>query len=141
VISAVLDTNVLAAAFVGFRRPDSTARRLLQAWRDDRFSLVVSEHIIGELIRTLERPYFRQRLSPAQRSHAVSLLLNYATVVTPVAFVSGVAAHPEDDLILSTAVSSAADYLVTGDKQLLALGQFSGLQIVSVAEFARVLGE
>ncbi len=53
--------------------------------------------------------------------------------------VQGVASHPEDDLILATAVSARADYLVTGDRQLLALGTFQGVQIVSPRDFVAIL--
>jgi predicted nucleic acid-binding protein len=62
------------------------------------------------------------------------------TVRTPItADVLGVATHPEDDLILATAVSAQADYLVTGDRHLLALGMFHGVQIVSPREFLTIL--
>jgi predicted nucleic acid-binding protein len=54
--------------------------------------------------------------------------------------VQGVASHPEDDLILATAVSAQADYLVTGDRQLLALGEYQGAQIVTPRAFATILG-
>jgi uncharacterized protein len=53
--------------------------------------------------------------------------------------VSGVASHPEDDLILATAASGAADYLVTGDRQLLALGTFYEVRIVSARQFLDTL--
>ena len=48
---------------------------------------------------------------------------------------SGVATHPEDDLVLATAVSAQADYLVTRDRQLLKLGSYQGVAIVSPTEF------
>ena len=49
--------------------------------------------------------------------------------------VSGVASHPEDDLVLATAISGAAEYLVTGDRQLLALGTFRDIRIVTARQF------
>ncbi len=49
--------------------------------------------------------------------------------------VQGVATHPEDDLILATAVSGGAQYLVTGDRQLLKLGNYQGVQIVTARDF------
>ena len=52
--------------------------------------------------------------------------------------VSGVATHPEDDLVLAAAVSAGADYLVTGDKQLLKLGRYQGATILSPRDFAEV---
>ena len=53
--------------------------------------------------------------------------------------VQGVATHPEDDLILATAISGNADYLVTGDRQLLALGSYGGVRIVTPRDFLAIL--
>ena len=53
--------------------------------------------------------------------------------------VRGVATHPEDDYILATAVSGSADYLVTADAQLLKLGVFQDVQIVTPAAFLNIL--
>lgn len=53
--------------------------------------------------------------------------------------VSGIATHPEDDLILATAVSGAVDYLVTGDKGLLAVGRHRGVTLLTARGFLEVL--
>lgn len=47
--------------------------------------------------------------------------------------------NPEDDVVLATAVSAHADYLVTGDRQLLRLGAFEGVALISPAGFVEVL--
>jgi predicted nucleic acid-binding protein len=62
VIAAVLDSNVLASGFV---RPASTPGTLLRLWVVGAFALVVSEHMLDEVARTLEKPYFTAPLSPA----------------------------------------------------------------------------
>jgi predicted nucleic acid-binding protein len=49
--------------------------------------------------------------------------------------VTGVATHPEDDLVLAAAVSAGADYLVTGDRKLQALDTFEGVRILSPRQF------
>ncbi len=54
--------------------------------------------------------------------------------------VHGVASHPEDDLILSIAASENADYLVTGDAELLRLGSHEGVTILSPRSFVDLLG-
>lgn len=55
-------------------------------------------------------------------------------------FVSGVATHPEDDLVLATAVSGKADYLVTGDKPLRkTVPKYQGVKLVTPVEFLKVL--
>jgi predicted nucleic acid-binding protein len=47
--------------------------------------------------------------------------------------------HPEDDLILATAVSAQADYLVTGDNALLGLGAFQDVMTLSSRAFLDLL--
>lgn len=49
------------------------------------------------------------------------------------------ATHPEDDLVLATAVSAQADYLITGDAMLRKLRTYEGVSIVSPREFLDVL--
>lgn len=135
-VVAVLDTNALATGIVS---RDSPPGQLIDAWNDGLFHLVISEHIITELTRTLAKDYFRQRLTEAEAVDAVALLREQATVTPMIATVSGVATHSEDDLILATAVSSKARYLVTGDKQLQKLGRFKGVTILSPANFLSVV--
>ena len=53
--------------------------------------------------------------------------------------VEGVATHPEDDLILATALSGQVEYLVTLDRQLLGLCSYGGVQIVSPQAFLAIL--
>lgn len=48
--------------------------------------------------------------------------------------VLGVATHPEDDLVLSTALSGQASILCTRDKHLLKLGSYQSLTILSLGE-------
>ncbi len=65
-IVAVLDTNVLASGIAGVSRPQSTPGEVLRRWRANTFTLVVSQPILDELIRTLTNPYFAARLSPVE---------------------------------------------------------------------------
>ena len=135
-ITAVVDTNVLASGFV---RPEPAPGQLLLAWRDRLYTLVVSEHILVEFARTLEEPYFSKRLAPAERQRNLTLLRDEA-VITPITVeVHGVATHQEDDVVLSTALSVPTDYLVTGDKKLQKLHIYQGVTILSPREFVEIL--
>ncbi|MBA2447032.1 MAG: putative toxin-antitoxin system toxin component, PIN family [Chloroflexi bacterium] len=140
-ITAVLDTNVLAPALRGVGNPANMLGELLRQWRDGRFQLIVSEHILSELRRTLDTAYFSRSLSAQEREEAVALLATEA-VLTPLAVsVRGVATHPEDDLILAAAVTVQADYLVTGDRKLLELGTYQDVRIVTPRDFLQLLQE
>jgi putative PIN family toxin of toxin-antitoxin system len=138
VTRVVLDANVLAPAFVN---PAASAGRLLGQWRAGTFELVVSAPILAELRRTYQDPYYARRITPELVEAAVALLEAEATVVELTVPVAGVATHPEDDLVLSTAASAGADYLGTRDRQLLKLGMFHGARIVHPADLAALLEE
>jgi putative PIN family toxin of toxin-antitoxin system len=132
----VLDTNILASGAIASR---GTLVRIMDAWHNGDFSLIVSLPILAELERAFEKPYFRQRLTAEQCSRFTTLLRRRATF-TPIAVqVQGVATHAEDDLILATAVSARANYLVTGDTKLQDLGTYQGVAILSPREFLELL--
>lgn len=135
-IGAVLDTNVLASGFLG---RDGTPDRILRRWDDGAFDLITSEAILHELERTLAGSYFRQRISENDAAEALLRLRQSATLVDTPALPEPTASHPEDDRILSTALSGGADYLVTGDAQLRRLNTFHGVVIVTPREFLDLL--
>jgi putative PIN family toxin of toxin-antitoxin system len=140
VIKAVLDTNILASGAAGFQIPQSIPGHLLRAWQAGQFQLLISEHILGEVSSTLQKPYFLSRLTPEQIARFELLLVEEATVVSLTVDVQGVATHPEDDLVLATAVSAQADYLVTGDGPLRRrVPSYQGVQLVTAREFADLL--
>lgn len=127
-MKVTIDSSVLAPALVGRR---GSALELMDLWRANRFTLIVSEPIIQELIRAYRSQYFYDR--GPRETDIGNLLLPIRTIATLAPLtrqVSGVATHPEDDLLLSTAVSGKADYLVTHDKQLLRLRVCQGVPIV-----------
>jgi len=137
-ISAGFDTNVLAFGFVR-SHPSAASVLLLDVWRKRVFTLIVSEHILAELTHTLEGRYFRQRLTADEIIADIALLQNDARMTALTTPVSGVATHPEDDLILATAVSAQADYLVTGDTKLQELGTYRSITILTPRAFLNLL--
>lgn len=135
-IHAVLDTNVLASGFVGGGGPpDLIPRR----WTAGAFGLIISEPILIELDRTLRKPYFRQRLGDDQITTAVDQLRAAALVIASPTLPNPVASHPADDLVLSTAATAEADYLVTGDAQLRSLETYRRVKIIAPRDFIRLL--
>lgn len=87
----------------------------------------------------MEKPFFRRRLTMEQVNSTQRLLQTRATLTPLTASVSGVAPHAEDDLVLAAAVSTRADYLVTGDKRFLAVGSHAGVMILSPRAFLYLL--
>lgn len=137
----VLDANVIISGLISYGEPTTSPAHLLHRWINRKFSLHLSVPLLSEVIRTLESPYFRDRILLDRRTEFIALLRRESTFVSLTAQVSGRATHPEDDLILATVVSANAEYLVTGDRQLLKLGEYEGVKIVSPADFLALLDQ
>jgi putative PIN family toxin of toxin-antitoxin system len=134
-----LDANVLAP---GFTSHGSASARLIDLWRSGAFALVLSEHVLQELARTLTDSYFATRLSHDHTAAILTLLRTNATITELTVAVRGVATHPEDDAVLATALSGQASILCTRDKHLLRLRAYQGVAILSPGELlARFEGE
>ena len=129
--TVTIDTNVLASGFVGDPRVSPPAA-ILDAWRQRLFTVALSEHIFGEPSDTFALSYFRRRLSAAEAEANVTLLRQRTRIVPLTVSVAGVATHPEDDLVIATAVSASADYLVTGDRPLIRrVPTYEGVRLLS----------
>ena len=138
-IRATLDTNVLVSGLAGLEVQTSTPGAIVWHWLNDTFELIISAGILAELERTLTKPYYRSRRSPAQIEAAVRLIISKATIVVPTITISGVTTHPEDDLVLAVAASAHVNYLVTGDKQLHRLGAYQNVRMISPRAFLDLL--
>jgi putative PIN family toxin of toxin-antitoxin system len=103
------------------------------------FELVTSEHILAELERTLAKDYFRRSIPATSVPGMLARFRKGASVTSISVQVTGIATHPEDDLVLATALSGNAQFLVTGDRQLLKLRDYKGIRIVDSAEFLVML--
>ena len=138
-IRAVLDANTIASGAARFRRGMSPPAVLLRAWRDRWYELVISDHLLDEVRRTLSKPYFVAEVAPDDHDAILRALDEFATRTEITATVTGIATHPEDDLVLAAAVSAGADYLVTGDKHLLRIGRYEEVTIISPRDFLTLL--
>ena len=92
-------------------------------------------------MRTFTNPYFNSRLSPADIGAALARFQTEAVMQPVTEQVAGVATHPQDDVILATALSAQALYLVTGDKPLLERGAYEGIQLLSPRQFLELLDQ
>jgi putative PIN family toxin of toxin-antitoxin system len=136
VIRATLDANVLAS---GFTRQAGASGQIIARWRARQFALVLSGHMLRELARALSDPYFATRPGSDEPWAVLMELSSVAFVVEPIVDVHGVATHPEDDIVLSTALSGQATVLCTRDKQLLKLRSHQQVAILSPGEFLAAL--
>lgn len=123
-LRVVLDTNVLLS---GIAYPGSIPGRIVGAWRHGALEVVLSAYILDELRRVLPRLAHRHGLGPAEIEDLVDILAIQAEVVEPSPSDEDALADPGDQSVLGTLVTALraarADYLITGDKALLALAE------------------
>ena len=131
----VLDTNVLASGLAYVAGPPG---RLVAAWRTGAFELVGSEFMLVELGRVLPRMAQRTGLSSIGVHDFLDAFRALAAWVEPDADSLALAQDsglrdPNDLPVLALAIASGANWLVTGDKDLLALA--AKFPILTPAEF------
>ena len=135
-IVATLDTNVLAS---GALASHGAVGQVIEEWFHGDFIVVLSPFILGELERVFRKPYFAKRVSAESIASYVELVRDLSTVIPVTGPLPKVASHPEDDVVLATALSGKVDYLVTGDKDLQALNTYQGVTVLSPQDFLQVL--
>jgi putative PIN family toxin of toxin-antitoxin system len=118
----VLDTNVLLS---GLAYPTSVPGRIVGAWRGGRLEVVLSRFILAELLRVLPRLNHRLQWREEDMLDMIDTLALLADLVEPSADAAPMGGpalrNPADGPVLGTLLASGADYLVTGDKDLLVL--------------------
>jgi predicted nucleic acid-binding protein len=107
------------------------------------YDLLISDHIIDEVIRNLEKPYFAAVLKGTDAPLIFQEIRSHAEMVdlSPHSLLPSKASHPEDNYVLAAALEGHADYLVTGDKQLQKIAVIGDTAIVGPAEMLRILEE
>jgi uncharacterized protein len=117
-VRAVLDPNVLISALLS---REGTPARVLRAWLEGAFELIVSERLLAELERALAYPKLRSRVTPAEASELVELLRRGARVLDdPERPPSVQSPDPGDDYLIALAEAGQA-LIVSGDGHLLGL--------------------
>ena len=104
--------------------------------RDAKCTLVTSDEIIGEIREVLGRPKFR--LSKDEIDRALSALESASEIVETTSNFE-VVSDSDDDMFVNAAYDGGANYIVSGDGDLLELGEFEGIKIVKVVEMQRIL--
>lgn len=139
-IRAVVDVNVLISAIIG---PLGHSRRVALAWESGRFGVVSSAGMIAKLEEKLSvsRITGRYTIDSSAAIRWMQLLLSSQTemVLVPIEERRPITGDPEDDYVLATGRLAQVDYLVMGDKSLLELRQYEGIDIVSPRQFLEVL--
>jgi putative PIN family toxin of toxin-antitoxin system len=132
----ILDTNVLIS---GLLVAQGAPARLLDAWERNRFTLVACENLIAELRDVAGRPFFKARLRASAAELLAAGLRDFSIFCQELP--SGpTAPDPKDSYLLALAEASQAEFLVTGDKAILALKRHKSTRIITPAAMIEFLG-
>ncbi|CAN5183253.1 putative toxin-antitoxin system toxin component, PIN family [soil metagenome] len=127
----IIDTNVFISGIVYRGNP----RKVIEAWLTKKMIVCLSPELKAEILRKLQRKFFLPPDSLARIE--VDLHINTKKFV-PQTHISLVR-DPNDNFLLELAEEANADYIISGDKDLLILKNYKGTKILTPAEFLLIV--
>lgn len=139
---AVVDTNILVSALIRRGNP----YKVFRAWNLNYFYLHITQNLFVEIVRVFGRDWIRNKYGVKQTEidHFIELITQNAKLVVPIK-IREIPVHArdvKDDMILACAFGGKADFLVSGDEDLLILNgnpKLGNLKIVSPKEFLAII--
>jgi putative PIN family toxin of toxin-antitoxin system len=131
-LRVVIDTNVLVSAFMADGKPRRFVLKLLEEHK-----LILSRQMLAELADVLTRDKFNVKSSQIDRY--LASLARKSRIISAGSHFKVVSEDPDDDTVLNTAYKGKADYIVTGDRHLIALKEFKMIKIVNVTQMLDTL--
>ncbi len=127
----VLETNIFVSALMFGGKPG----QVMELASQKVFSVVTSPVLLGELVETLSKKFDFDTLHLRLAEKKIKQLTRVVQPTTEI----NVVRDTSDNRVLETAVEGKAQYIVTGDSDLLDLKQYKNITILTVTEFLRVL--
>jgi putative PIN family toxin of toxin-antitoxin system len=128
-VRVILDTNVFVSG-IFFGGPPY---RILKAWRDGEIRLVVSQEILNEYQRVGEELAGQ---FPGVNPHSIlELVTMNAEIFLDQIMPEPVCEDPEDDKFIACALASGCKVIVSGDKHLLKMSGFGGIDVMRPRQF------
>lgn len=131
----VIDTNILISATFWSGKP----KQLLNQVRHEKITFLTSAVLLAELREVLTREDKPFKLSVREALRVSTEMADLAEIISPHTLVTA-CRDDADNRVLECAVDGRADWIVTGDRDLLDLKVFEGIKIVTVAQFLRTVG-
>lgn len=126
----VIDTNIVASAIFFGGRP----RELLELLLQHELSAFITKEIIEEYQGTIE--YLQDEYPSRRISVPLTQIIAACNMIETTSEVR-VCRDPDDDKFFACALDSRSLYIVSGDKDLLAVKQYKDVQVVTVSQFFR----
>jgi putative PIN family toxin of toxin-antitoxin system len=123
-LNAILDTNVLVSG-IFFSGPP---RRILEAWNDGAFDLVLSPEILDEYRRVADE--LHSQYTSIEIRPILDLLVVRSRICLAEPLETQVCTDPDDDKFLACAIAASVQTIVSGDKSLLRVSGYQGIEVV-----------
>jgi putative PIN family toxin of toxin-antitoxin system len=134
-VKAVFDTNVLIAAFL----TEGICSGLLIRARKQAFNLVLCDDIIREFEGILIKKF---KLTSTDISEISAIVSEAASeILHNLDPIPNICRDPNDDMIIACAIDAAADYIVTGDEDLLILKRYKDIVIINPRNFEALFAD
>ncbi|MDI6716966.1 MAG: putative toxin-antitoxin system toxin component, PIN family [Actinomycetota bacterium] len=127
----VLDTNVLLSAVLFGKVPGE----ILKLWQSQAFDISISPETLAEFVGKLRYKFG----FPSKLTNELQALISMRSIHVMPEYKTKVCHDPEDNKFIDVALAANADYLVTGDEDLLVLGNYQGIKILNPKEFLEIL--
>lgn len=137
-MKVVIDTNVLVSGLFGIK--GSPSSQILSAFRTQKIILATSPLIIEEVADVINRPRIVEltKMSQDERADFIDKLIERSDV-TAGKQVLQITRDVKDDKFLICAIETKADYIITGDEDLLTLKEYGGIKILTPRGFLKIL--
>jgi len=131
-LRVIIDTNVWISFFIG-----KLLNNLQCYIANERVRIITCEEQVVELKSVLSRPKIIKYISQPKTDEFISLLDEKAELVEIKTGIN-ICRDPKDNFLLSLAVDSSADFLVSGDMDLLSIKQIGTTQIINFKDFQHI---
>lgn len=137
----VVDTNIIVSGLI-FKKGSSS--NVIKALKNGKFDLIISGPLFSEYKQVLPRKKFtvKYKLTNEEITDFIVLVDSITKKATPLNKLPVKVRDSKDEIVLKTAMGGEADYLVTGDNDLLILNgnpALGKLKIISVKDFLKIL--
>ncbi len=129
----ILDTNLLISFLISKQLTE-----LEQALEKGQIILVFSEELFRELLTVINRPKFKKYFNKYDLENLLSIIADYL-LIFEVKSSLNISRDKKDNFLLNLAVDAHANYLVTGDKDLLTLEMVGSTKIITYRQFREAL--
>jgi len=128
-LKIIIDTNIWISFLIG-----KSLKGLHHFLNDNRFQIITSDEQISELIEVLSRPKFKKYFSKEHIIDFLKLIEEKSQFIRLISKID-LCRDAKDNYLLSLAVDSKSDYLITGDDDLIVLKEINDTQILNFKDF------